>query len=333
MKIKRTELLEQLESVTAGLSTHEIIAQSSCFVFKDKHVMTFNDEVFAKIPTILNITGAVHSVPFLNMLRKLKDDIISIEQQEKQLLIKGAKKRATFYMDDTITLPISSIETAAQWIKLPSEFSEAVALTKMSASKINEASALCCVHITEKYIESCDGYQAVKYKIKFPQKVNILVKADALSSIVSNNISDFAITKYWIHFKNDNGLILSCRKWELDYPDLSKIFDIKNETEFSLPEKIDSILEKTKIFSSESAEDDITYVTIKNGNVIIKGESVIGKYEEKRNVKDKNFNFSFSILTDLLERISKENTACKIMDKKIAVIADNYTYITVLICT
>ena len=63
MKINREELLNQLESVLPGLSTREIIEQSSCFVFMNKEVITYNDEISCSHKSRLDIEGAIVATP------------------------------------------------------------------------------------------------------------------------------------------------------------------------------------------------------------------------------------------------------------------------------
>ena len=55
--------MHKLEAVSPGLATREAIEQSSCFVFKDGRVMTFNDEVACSIDCELGFDGAVAAKP------------------------------------------------------------------------------------------------------------------------------------------------------------------------------------------------------------------------------------------------------------------------------
>ena len=79
MKINREELLNQLESVQPGLSIREIIEQSSCFVFQDGKVITYNDEIFCSQKTPLKIKGAVLAAPLIALLRKMVETEVDIE--------------------------------------------------------------------------------------------------------------------------------------------------------------------------------------------------------------------------------------------------------------
>ena len=82
MIINREELLKQLESVLPGLSTREIIEQSSCFIFKDETVNTYNDEIACSQKSVLKIEGAVQALPFISLLRKLKEEELEKETED-----------------------------------------------------------------------------------------------------------------------------------------------------------------------------------------------------------------------------------------------------------
>ena len=112
MKVNREQLLNQLEAVLPGLSTRELIEQSSCFVFKDGKVLTFNDEIACVQTCKIGIEGAVPAMPIVNLLRKMVEEEITIlpVNDGKGLRIKGKRKQATIPMEAEIQLPIEAWE-------------------------------------------------------------------------------------------------------------------------------------------------------------------------------------------------------------------------------
>ena len=93
--LNRADFLDKLESVLPGISTREIIEQSSCFVFKDKTVMTFNDEISCSQKSCLPFEGSVQALPLISILRKLQEEEldISLGDSKEELIIKGKNKR------------------------------------------------------------------------------------------------------------------------------------------------------------------------------------------------------------------------------------------------
>ena len=131
MKVNREELLKQLESVLPGLSTREIIEQSSCFIFKNKTVSTFNDEIACLQKSLLKIEGAVQAMPLISILRKLQEEELEIDTNDKntQLLIKGKRRRVGVRMEQDIVLPVEAVDKPKKWKELPANFADAIALS------------------------------------------------------------------------------------------------------------------------------------------------------------------------------------------------------------
>ena len=109
-KIEREALLQQLESVQAGLSSREVMEQSSCFVFQNGTVQTYNDEIACKQDCVLEMTGAVQAEPLLGILRKMTEGTILISSTEEELVIEGKGRKAGIRMEQEILLAVDGIE-------------------------------------------------------------------------------------------------------------------------------------------------------------------------------------------------------------------------------
>ncbi len=103
---------------------------------------------------------------FVSILRKLKETELEITTSKEELLIKGKRKKAGLRMETDILLPIDSVEKPKKWIHLPDDFAEAISIVQQCSGKDETRFSLTCVHITPKWIEACDGYQAARYKMK-----------------------------------------------------------------------------------------------------------------------------------------------------------------------
>lgn len=95
-KIGRENLLRTLEYVSPGLSTRDIIEQSTSFVFKGGQVITYNDEVSCRGPSGLDegLTGAVRADKLLDLLRKLPDDELDIGLVDSEFNVMGSRKES-----------------------------------------------------------------------------------------------------------------------------------------------------------------------------------------------------------------------------------------------
>ncbi len=330
MRINREEFLKQLESVLPGLSTREIIEQSSCFVFKDGRVTTFNDEIACSQKSLLNIEGAVQAMPLISILRKLQEETIQVSAGKEELIIKGKHKQAGIRMEEEILLPVDSIEKPKKWKSLPNDFSDAVSMVKKCAGKNETEFVMTCIHITPKWIEACDNYQAARYRITTNIKNSILVRRDSLKHIESLEMNKFSKTKNWIHFKNVTGLVLSCRRLvKEEYPKLSKILKVDGK-ETTLPKGLNDAIERAEVFSVENVEDNQIIVHIRKGKIKIEGKGASGWFAEIKKVKYSGRSLSFGISPELLRELIYQNNRCIVSEESLKIEVGKFTYVAVL---
>jgi hypothetical protein len=335
MRINREEFLKQLESVLPGLSTKEIIEQSSCFIFKDKTVNTYNDEIACSQKSMLKIEGAVPAMPFISILRKLKEDELEISAGENNkgttLLIKAKQKQAGINMEQDILLPIDAVDKPKKWKKLPENFADAIAIVQPCAGTNDAQFAMTCVHITPKWIEACDNHQVTRFKVKIDMNKPILIRRDSIKHLVPLEMIEFSETKHWIHFRNSSGLTLSCRHWLDEYPSdgITQILKVAG-TPLKLPKGLKEAVEKAEIFSSENVDDGNVIVNIKKGKFKITGKGVSGWFTEIKKSKYDGASLQFTIPPKLLVELVQHYNECEVTENRLKVKGGKFVYVTVL---
>ena len=226
-KVNREKFLHQLESVQPGVSSREILEQSSCLIFKDGRVTSFNDEVSCSSPSSLpkSITGAVRSEPLLAIVQKLGEEEIEVSCTTEELLITGKRKQIGCRLEAEIVLPIDVVEKPEKWIKLHEDFADAVAIVEKCAAK-DESQKTGFVHIHPKWLEACDYFQLARWPMVMGIKKAFLVRQSSIRHVASLGMTDFAETESWVHFRNAGGLIFSCRRHaeEAARPDCYRLF-------------------------------------------------------------------------------------------------------------
>lgn len=336
MKINREELLEQLQSVRAGLSQKDIIEQSSCFVFKDGRVYTFNDEVACSRDCQVGFDGAVRSKTLLELLTRLKDDELDIslnvaeDDGSTELRIVGKGRRSAIRVESEITLPLESIEAPEKWRRLPEDFCEGVAIVKHCADK-ESSSHFCttCVHISPTAIEATDNYQVARYMLKTGFKSSVLARRDAISPITDLGVTAVSETQSWLHFKSTTGLIYSCRKYVDQFPNIDKAVQGSGKS-IQLPKSIVQAVEVAEIFSSENADNDQVRVDLTSGKVKITGRGNSGWYSEVRKASYAGPDLSFDIQPELLIDIVTRHNECKIGEGALRVESGKFLFATAL---
>ncbi len=328
-RIDRMELLQRLEAIQPGLSPRDIVEQSSCFVFKDGLIQTYNDEIACRIKSPFKFTGAVTAAPLLAILNKLKEDDVEVEPTEEELLIIGKKRRAGIRMDAEITLPIDSVEKPKKWRPIHEDFVEAISIVHECAGTNQEEFALTCVHIHPKYIEACDNHQLTRYRISSGVTVAALVRRDAIKHIISLDMTEFAETETWIHFRNPTGLMLSCRRFIEEFPNLSPILKVEGEPT-TLPKGLADAADKAEVFSKENADDNQVMVELRPGKLRIKGTGTSGWYSEVKKLKYNGKAISFQISPRLLMELTKRHNECLVSEERLKVDGGKWVYVSCL---
>jgi len=329
MRVKREDLLRQLESVQPGLSPKEIIEQSSSFVFKDGYVHTYNDEVACKQKVSVNLHGAVQAKPLLEVLRKLNDDEITIETKDSELVVKAGKRRSTgIRMDNEIVLTID-IDMPKKWKSLPDDFSDAVGIVQHCAGKDASKFALTCVHISEDFIEACDNAQMTRFNTSIPVKKDCLIRRDSIKHLTALDMSEIAESDDWIHFRNPSGLIMSCRRFMEKYEKLDPFLKVKGE-KATLPKGLAEAADIAQVFTQEDADHDEVSVVLKKGKITIRGEGVSGWFQETAKSTYKGKNLQFLISPKLLIEITSKHNDCIIAKEALRVDGGKFTYVTSL---
>lgn len=328
--IIREDLLQCLEMVRPGLSAQDNVAQSTCFAFTDGRVFTFNDEVYCSYVCPLKIEGAVAATPLLSLLSKMKDHTISIEEGKGKLLIKGNRRRAGIRMESEVLLTNVKVpKENSLWSKLHDEFCTAVDIVRRCAGTDESLFSLTCVHITADFVEAFDNSQISRYPLKIDIKKPILVSQKSLLHIGSSTMTEWAQTKSWLHFRNADGLVISCRLYIEDYPNLDNIVNVKGR-KIELPAKLTEATSIAEIFSDSSSDQSGIKIRLMKGRMTIKGEGADGWYKETKRLQYDGPDLQFSIAPKMILEITKRRHECEITQGLLKVDGGKFVYVTCL---
>lgn len=332
IRINRNELLRVLGAVSPGLSPKDIVEQSACFAFRNGWVMTFNDEVSARIKTGLpkEFVGAVHADSFFKVLTKLPEEEVELEPDGGELRVRGKRRRAGIRMEADIVLPIEHVERPTEWTELPENFLEAVRIVQESAGRNEEEFVTVCVNIAPRWIEACDRMQATRYKIRTGVEKPFLVRAVALKHITSTEMTEIAETESWVHFRNPSGLILSCRRYNEEFPDLAPALDYQGEAAV-LPKGLTEAADLASIFTGEDKDSDYVSVELSEGRLRVRGEGSKGWASSDVKLAYHGRALAFRVSPKLLVELVNKHNECELGPDKLKVTGERWVYVTGLI--
>jgi len=330
MRVDRDTLLKELEMVSFGLSQREEINQSSCFLFQDGILWTYNDEISCRIKTSLPIEGAVQAKPLLEIVRKADSEELKIEQGENKLIIRGEKFKSVLGMEKEVRIELDKENEPSEWVPLNEDFSEAISMVQECAATDESMFELTCINICPDKIESCNGRQLAIYRIETNLKKSFLCRRNSIRQMVSLNMTEFSEAPVWVHFRNPSGLIYSCRRFvDYRYPELEKILNFTG-IPVSLPKDLKDTIERVEIFSGERLED-MADVHILPNKMKITGQNAFGWLTEIREVQYSGEPIAFRIPPKLLLDISKRFSDILIGKDRIKVEAGKYVFVASII--
>lgn len=330
MNVKREDFLNDLEMVKSGLSPREFIEQSSCFVFQDGRVMTFNDEVACQKEIGVNITGAVQATALLDILQKLEDPFLKVTENEKgELEFAGKRKRFGITKDAEIFLPIDRVERPEKWRPLPKEFTEAVGMVQHCVSGDESKFLLTCVHIAPAWVEACDNCQIMRCNVKLGLKDSVLVRGTSLRDLAALAMDEVALTKSWIHFRNQAGLVYSCRRYSEAYPAIDHFLNGKGHP-IVIPKGMAKASERAGVFAVDPTGESQVLVQLTSGKIRVQGTGTTGWYREVGKVAYTGPDIEFSISPLLLKQISENYSEATISKKTLSVQGGHWQYVTAL---
>ena len=323
MRIIREELLRQLESVSPGLAPREVVDQATCFVFDGGYVTTFNDEMACSTPCAPGLSGAVPAQRFLDLLRKLTEEGLDISAQQGELSIKGVGRRSGIRLESEITMPLSSLERPVDWSPLDPDVLSGIEMAAQCAAAEADNFLLKCIHITPDFVEATDNYKAIKYYCKTGVESPVLVNHTAGRHLVGCGMTEICQTENWLHFRNPNGLTISCRQHKETYADLTAWYELEGEAA-RLPLGINEAVAKAAIFSDDQ---EVTF-HLRAGKMRVKAQNMEGWFEEQREVQYDGPAVVFMLSPKLVEAILKHGQDVQICTGAIKVKQAAFTFIT-----
>lgn len=330
-RINREDFVQALERVEAGRSNRNFLEQSSCYVFRDSWVCTYNDEVCCrtKFDLPLGFTGAVPGKPTMDVLKNMSDDEISLSVKDNQLIIKGRRKESGLRLEAEILLPVDSVESPKKWVLLenPEEFAAAIKQVCGAAGTNEEEFMSVCVHLSPDSIEATDRNQASRYETQTGVSRDFLVRAKSLVHVAPLGITKVGETDNWVHFRN-KAVIISIRRHLESYFNLAPVWAFKG-TEAELPRGAEEAARLGAVFSAEDKENNKVTVQLTDGHMKVRGEGAHGWATADLEMAYHGGPVSFRIAPDMLEHLVKSHTRVEIGPGKIMVRGERWQFVSV----
>lgn len=330
MKIEKNKLLQALDTVKAGLSNNEVIEQSTSFCFLDGQVVTYNDEISISCPTEVALTGAVSSKELHNVLKKVNgtEIEISLDENHTEIQIKAGKTKAGLRIQKEVILPLSEIGKPKEWQEIPNNFIQALQMCKGVVGDDFAMPTMTCVHIKGAIMEATDRYRVINYTLESEFPFETLLSKKVTNPICAFNPVMVAEGAGWVHFKNADEAVLSCRVFEGAFPNTAPIIE-KTGVEISMPDDLPEILERMNVFTT--AYNDYVDIRMEKNKITFKRATDTAWIQEvSKNKTTQSEPIEFSIMYYLIQGIAKQNFTTQKNDTFLIFIGADFKYISML---
>lgn len=329
-KINRDEFLNVLGRVSPGISKKGTVEQSSCFVFDQGWLSTFNDEICCRTESGLpdTITAAVHAEELLRWVENVNDDELEVWVDGSLFRIRAGRKKTGIRMESEIVLPIDEVSLPEEWFPLPAEFTDGVRQVKGAAGSSVDEFMVRCIHVHPNYVEACDRNQFIRYELKTGVSRSFLVQAASLANIVSLDLTLIGETPDWVHFRNQR-LIFSVRQHLEDYPtdNITEALKKFNGLPCKLPKGAEVAARLGAIFAGDDKDSRVT-VQLKDNQMVVRGQGPRGWSEVPLDMNYTGSDVAFRIAPSHLGQIVDDYEECEISERRLRVSGERWVYLT-----
>lgn len=330
MQINRKAMLKSLSFLKSGLLEKPTAEYCQKLLFKNGIVRTYNDEISIAAKTSLDLDGAISAKEFIALLKSYDDDKLEINQEDNAITINGKKIKSGIVLEQ-IAMPFGEsgidfkfpkfkekkLQYDSSWRNLPRQLLDSAEIACDCASVDKTRPILNCIHITDKFIESCDNFRIFRIKNKMEEELDICVFAKCIRSIkeFKGICYVYKTTPGWIHLGSDR-YIASIRTFEGEYP-TEKIHEISNMKEryeeFEFPPGVLKSLERAEIFADFiSVDEKMIKISLKENKMTVKGQNSHGWIEESFDCAYSGKPVSFSSSVDILKHALRSSVKTKI---------------------
>jgi hypothetical protein len=339
MEAKREVVLRKLEQAAVATTTNAILEQSDTFVFCEGELITFDGDVCTRQASPFGdvLEGSVGVAAFLKFLQRFPDDLITVAQDDGELIIKGKRRKAGIKMEANILLPYGDIPEPSKLKKIPEGLQAALIQAAQVCGSDETLPKTTHVHIAEDRVEATDSYRVLRADIDTKMPKDFLVHAASLSKALRFPIKKVGLSKEgWFHLKTDEGMVVSLICMADEYYKekmMNKLLKVTGET-VTLPEDLLDILNRAEVMDTPSLSiggwDSKVTMSLKKNVLRVTSQKDEGWFTESKKIKYTGPEMAFSIHPAFLKELMARTKEVVISDKQIKVEVDNIHFTAAL---
>jgi len=287
MIVKRTELLDALNTLKAGLSSNSHIPQMENVQISGTDFISFNEEICVIVPFETDFEASVNYSDFTQIIAKLDSENVDLKLDDNQLLITTKHTKAGLLTMDTAELgeKINTLieqmpENEKEWLDLPQDFVTGVSLCTPAADKKMTSATLACLYANGNNIICTDNNRVAIFKLENPIDTPFFIRAGLISELTKFDAKKYFLSDAWAHFKTDTDIVFAVRHVRGNSLDkYLTLLDGFDEDPIELPDGLKNIVSSAAIMADDNEGKPI-HVVINNNEMACATQNTRGWIEK-----------------------------------------------------
>jgi hypothetical protein len=296
-----------LEMASIGIDKSETVEQSDCFVFTEGHLITFNDEIFTCQKCDLDLDAVVRAGDLVKLLGKMPDEDLDIQQDGKELVITGKKKRrgAGITIQEDVHLPFDEVPEPETFAALGEGFQTMLVQASRICTRDIMEFKTTMVHVTQNLVEACDNYRLFRASWDDNGMTgDVMVPASSIAALRGVTIEKGCCDdRGWIHLLTDKDQTISIRVSDEPYMEgIGNLLEVEGDT-VTFPKNLSDIVDRASVMSEPNS---LLSIRMGEGQLELQSMKDGAWYRERKKISYKGPSISFMVnpkfIIDVLKR-------------------------------
>lgn len=338
--MKRQDFLRAVERIMPGIDESGSPLGMDFVVMDKGYLRSYNDtiSVSVKIDELpQQYLCAVKAQEFYRVLSHMDGERLKLSLTDTELVVQDRKTtlRMTLKEPKQLNLLMSRIASLSQnelkWVPLPSDCLAGLDLCAPSLRSDPALGILSNMAVAGDKLFATDNLRASLYRMKEKLSETFLISSDVVKDIVKygSDSKSIAIQSNWVHFTDNQGLIISARRSVGEYPvdRLVRLFDESNPAgvkPYCFPEGLDKALDRAAILAQREEDYGTPVVSLRREGrmLVVRSGRDVGRLEDRLVWENGAMPEDLEILIapDFLKKILKITREFKVSPNKNAVL-------------
>ena len=288
MKLNRLKLINDLKRVMPGVeSGNSILDGADTISFTEDSILSYNDSIAVSVPVATGIVGSVKSKECFALLQKLKGQEITAVVKNNNLILKCGDSKANLKLvESSIMEYLENLKLEElKWKKVKPGFMDALRFCRLNGS----TSPYRGIYVNDDVMIATDEIRVAVAHLNGEYKpfwiddcsVNELIKVNVI-------MTEISVSDGWVHFKETDGAIFSCKTNDISKYPFDALYKIKSEKAImkqgdaigQLPPSFKEAVDRVAVLSEDLQGFSVVQLSLTSENIVLSCKREAGSIVE-----------------------------------------------------